>query len=107
MSNRRLEIHQSLCDILECPDIGPECRCHFQPGSNVLLKYPAIVYKLRDVPTVYADNAPYLFVDTYDLTLMDKNPESVYAEMIKHLPKVRFVRFFVSSNINHWVFTIC
>lgn len=106
MANRRLEIHRSLCKILECETIGPECRCHFQPASNVRMVYPAIVYQLSDVIGRHADNRPYIENSIYQLTLIDRDPESKYAEAIKKLPKINFVRFFVADNMNHWVFNI-
>lgn len=106
MPNRRLEIHRVLCNILDCPEIGDECRCHFQPDSNVRLKYPVIIYKLQDLPMFYADNIPYLGYELYELTLIDRNPESLYVSCIAALPKAKFVRFFVSDNLNHWVFQI-
>lgn len=106
MPNRRMQIHRVLCDILDCSEIGPECRCHFQADSNVRLKYPAIVYKLQDIPMFYADNIPYVGDELYKLTLIDRNPESPYVKCITMLPKVKFVRFFVADNLNHWVYTI-
>lgn len=106
MLNNRLTVHQTLCNILGCASIGEECRCHFQPGSNVRLIYPAIVYRLYDIPANYADNMPYVITGTYQLTLIDRNPESEYVELIAALPKASFVRFYIADGLNHWIYNI-
>lgn len=79
---------------------------YFQSPENVKMKYPAIVYELNDIQNVYADDLTYLRHKSYSVTLMDKNPDSEFVEAIADLPKCKFNRFFVSENINHWVFTI-
>lgn len=79
---------------------------YFQPPESVKMKYPAIVYELNDIQNVYADDSTYLRHKSYSVTLMDKNPDSEFIEAIANLPKCKFNRFFVSENINHWVFTI-
>lgn len=106
MPNNRLMIHRILCNVLGCEEVGDECRCHFQRPSNRNMVYPAIVYRLADVNTSFADNIPYIAVDSYQLTLIDRDPESKYLEEIKKLPKASFVRFFVTDNLNHWVYNI-
>lgn len=106
MPNNRMRVHRTLCKILGCEEIGDECRCHFQRPSNRNMAYPAIVYRLSDIPTSFANNRPYVATEQYQLTLIDKNPESEYIEDITRLPHVRFVRFFVMDGLNHWVYNI-
>lgn len=106
MPNSRRKIHRILCDVLECAEIGAGCRCHFQPGSNIRMVYPAIVYQLSDIPAKFADNKVYITTPIYQLTLIDKDPESKYVYRLSKLPTSRFVRFFIVDNLNHWVFNI-
>ena len=70
------------------------------------MSYPAIVYELNDIQDIYANNSTYLRHKSYSITLMDKNPDNTYVEAIANLPKSKFNRFFVTENINHWVFTV-
>lgn len=104
--SKRMMIHQILCDLMECETEGDGCRCHFQPPSNIRMKYPAIVYELSDISILSADNKIYHAEEVYILTLIDKNPDSKYLERLKLLPKINFSRFNVYDNLNHWVFTI-
>lgn len=81
-------------------------RFYYQPPDGAKLKYPCIVYKLYDVPTIHADNKPYHNDRVFQVTIMDRDPESVIRERMINLPKCRFERFFVSDNVNHYVFRI-
>lgn len=106
MPNNRLRVHQTLCNVLGCAEIGEECRCHYQRPSNRNMVYPAIVYRLSGIPTSFADNTPYVTTGQYQLTLIDRNPESEFVEEITKLPKARFVRFFIADGLNHWIYNI-
>lgn len=79
---------------------------YFQAPENKKMSYPAIVYELNDIQDIYANNSTYLRHKSYSITLMDKNPDSEFIEAIANLPKSKFNRFFVTENINHWVFTV-
>ena len=79
---------------------------YFQPPESVKLKYPAIVYSIKDIKKEFANNLSYIVSPGYEVTLIDKNPDSKYVEGILHLPYCVFDRFFMSDNLNHYVFTI-
>ena len=105
----RLDVHEALLDIL----VGLSIReregsghIYFQPPETVKIVYPAIVYELSGVPIRHADNRPYKTSKQYRITAIDKDPDSALPDRIAELPTVRFERFFVSDNLNHWVFTI-
>ena len=106
MPNRRLLLHEILCDILSCPIQGNECRCYFQPPETLKMKYPAIVYSLNDVENFYADDGVYLSKRVYSLTLIEKNPDSEYISKLLSLPTCNYDRHYVSDNLNHDVFEI-
>ena len=84
--SRRLKLHNALCDILSCPNKGPECRAYFQPPSSVKMKYPAIVYALDDIENTFADSS-----------LVGK---------VASMPTSRFNRHYTKDNLNHDVFEI-
>lgn len=122
---RRLELHNMICDKLasldrwdwdpfnfDTDDVETairkyaERRVHYQPSSNTQLIYPCIVYKLDDMPVMHANNLPYHWDHAYVLTVIDRDPESVFREKIAELPMCKFQRFFVADNLNHYVFKI-
>lgn len=96
----RLELHELLCDILESKNV------YYQPPENVNMKYPAIRYYLDDIDNKFADNMPYHQKKSYQIIVIDKNPDSVIADKIAKLPYCSFNRFYTSDNLNHFSFTL-
>ena len=100
--DRRPELQQLLKSLF---DKNPHVY-HQGPGSRKM-EYPCIVYKLTDIPERYADNQAYMEHRTYQLTVIDQDPDSKLREKVaKELKWCRFDRFFVSDNLNHYVFTL-
>ena len=83
---------------------------YHQPPENVRLEYPCIIYKMTGIQTNHADNLAYIQRREYQLTVIDRNPDSPLREaVIDSLGKKfsgRFVRPFVSDGLNHYIFTI-
>ena len=42
----------------------------------------------------------------YLVTVIDKNPDSSFIDIVAKLPTCRFVRHYKSDNLNHYVFTL-
>lgn len=97
---RRLELHEVLCNVLGSRNV------YFQPPVSVKMQYPAIVYSRKDIYNRHADNDVYKQDHAYDITVIDKNPDSLIVEEISRLPKCRFDRHYTADNLNHDVFTI-
>lgn len=106
MNNRRLKLHDILCDILTCPNSGMECRAYFQPPATVKMKYPAIVYALDDIENIFANGGVYLSSRKYSVTVIDSDPDSSIISKISSLSTCRFNRHYTKDNLNHDVFTI-
>lgn len=70
------------------------------------MNYPAIVYALEDINNKHADDGVYLSPRRYQVTLIDKNPDSEYIGKLAALPMCRFVRHFKSDNLNHYIYSI-
>lgn len=105
----RLELHEKLLDIiveLSIREREGSGHLYFQPPETVKIIYPAVVYSLLGMPIQHADNIPYKRAKQYQITAIDKDPDSSLPDKIAELPSVRFDRFFTSENLNHWVFTI-
>lgn len=98
--SRRLEFHDILKNI---PGVK---KAYFQPPESVNLVYPCIVYELNNMDIQFADNIPYSVRDSYTVTLIDPNPDSVIRYELSKMPLCRFDRFYTADNLNHYVFTI-
>lgn len=98
MNNRRIELQ----DILEgiCENV------YFQPPENVQIKYPCIIYNLNTMDTQYADNDPYHIRKNYQITVIDKNPDSCIPDKVAKLSMCRFDRFYTADNLNHFVLSL-
>lgn len=79
---------------------------YFQPPTNVVMTYPCLVYKRDAADTKFADNKPYGHRKRYQVTLIDKNPDSGVYDKLAALPMCRFDRHYTADNLNHDVFTI-
>jgi hypothetical protein len=95
----RLTLHQLL------KTFGAE-EVYFQPPSADKMKYPCIVYELDDVDSSHADNTPYTSTDRYQLTVIDRNPDTLIRKKVGKLPMCSFQRFFVVDGLNHFVYDL-
>ena len=98
--NRRLTLHQKL------KSLGAR-KTMFQPASNAQMEYPAIVYKLKNADSTYADNKTYKYVPYYEITIIDKDPDSeLPRKLAELLPMIKHVNQFVTANLYHNVFNL-
>jgi hypothetical protein len=81
-------------------------RVYFQPPPNVNLEYPCIVYARDGSRSDYAENGLYLHTKRYQVTVIDRNPDSSLPDRVEELPLCSFNRFFATENLNHYVFTL-
>lgn len=79
---------------------------YFQPPSNIHMNYPAIVYSRNRIANDHANDDVYRQSLSYELTVIDANPDSEIVSNISLLPMCRHDRHFKSDNLNHDVFTI-
>ena len=79
---------------------------YYQPPESVKMKYPAIVYSLQDFDSKHANNRPYMQSPSYQVTLIDSNPDSEFVMKILRIPYCSFATKFKSDNLNHFVFNI-
>ena len=82
---------------------------YFQPPSTKKLEYPCIIYQFEGYEERYGNNKEYLAWPKYSVTVVDYDVESmlpVYMKAIRGNYIVNLNRFFVSDNLNHWVFNL-
>lgn len=96
----RLELHEILCEALGSRNV------YFQPPANVQMKYPAIVYSRNSIRNSFASNSVYKQDRSYEIVVIDKNPDSEIPQRVSLLPRCRFDRHYVADNLNHDTFTI-
>ncbi len=96
----RLELHELLCETLGSRHV------YFQPPSSIKMVYPAIVYSRNRIEKRHANDAIYKRLNSYTVTVIDKDPDSEIVERVSTLPYCSFDRHFTSDNLNHDTFTI-
>lgn len=96
----RLELQTMLEDILGSRNV------YFQPPASIKMQYPAIVYSRSNIDNTNADDVMYTQNRSYEVTVIDANPDSSIVDRLSRIPKCRFDRHFSSDNLNHDVFTL-
>lgn len=98
--DKRIELQAILEEILGSRNV------YFQPPSNVRMSYPAIVYSRKRIDNSHANNSVYMQDHSYELTVIDKDPDSEIVSRVSELLLCRFDRHYKSDNLNHDVFTL-
>lgn len=79
---------------------------YYQPPEGVKIQYPAIIYNRDDIYNTFADNIVYTQDHKYSITVIDEDPDSTFVQLVSKIPRIKFVRHYVSDNLNHDVFTL-
>lgn len=96
---RRLDLHEELCKLLGSRNV------YNQPPKSIQLEYPCIFYSLDNMPIFHADDTNYVATRQYQIIVVDPNPDSELIDKMAYFPNTRFDRYYVSDNLNHFVFT--
>lgn len=95
---------QSLQTLLESI-LGSE-EVYFQPGENITMSYPAIVYNVDGLNTKWADNLAYDQVVEWQVVFICRDPDDETWRKIGRLPRSSMNRTEVVDNLNHYYFTL-
>lgn len=79
---------------------------YFQPPESIKLKYPCIIYSLKDMNITNANNRKYLRNRKYELMLIDKDPDSVYVDKILNFHYCRLGNIYTTDSLNHFIFEL-
>jgi hypothetical protein len=79
---------------------------YFQLPVNIQMQYPCIVYERSNSDVKHADNHPYSLTKRYQVTVIDRNPDSELPDLVEELPLCSFDRYFAAGELNHYVFTL-
>ena len=97
---QRLELQALLEELLGSENV------YYQPPSNLVMQYPAIVYKKDDEDVDFANNAPYRRTVRWMVTVIDRDPDSDIPEKVAVLPMCLFSRRYIASGLNHDVYNL-
>lgn len=97
---QRLQLQTLLEDILGSGNV------YFQPPANVQMQYPCIVYGKDDAVTEFAGNKPYSYTKRYQVTVIDRNPDSDIPDRVAQLPMCILNRVYTADNLHHDVFNL-
>lgn len=92
--DKRLELHEQL--------LKYSANVHFQPPSNIHLTYPCIIYNKTDKARSFGNDKIYLTNQGYQLTVIDKDPDSVIADTIESdFQYCVITQYYTVDNLNH------
>ena len=97
----RLQLHELLLSLLE-----DNQKAYFQPTNDIRMSYPCIVYERQDFYTAKADNRPYRHLTRYQVTVIDRDPDSPILDKVAALQYCELSRHYVAENLNHDSFTL-
>jgi hypothetical protein len=97
---RRLDLHEILKAAAGSSNV------YFQPPPSVQMVYPCIVYERDTARSRHADNKPYSVIQRYQVTVIDRDPDSLIPAKVAALPSSTQNRNFVANNLNHDVYTL-
>ena len=100
MESRRLKLHEILVEILGADHV------YFQPPENVKLEYPAIVYSRKQISNRFADNLVYKQNFTYQITVIDYDPDSSITAKISTIINCLYQNSYIADGLNHDVFNL-
>ena len=97
----RESLQKKLEDLLKTRNV------YFQPPEGFKMKYPCITYNLNSLGVRHADNKAYFMMNRYDLTIIDKDPNSpIIRKLMNEFELISFDRTFINDNLNHFIFTL-
>lgn len=97
---QRLDLHDILVEILGSDNV------YFQPPPSLMMTYPCIRYQRVNGLTKFACNQPYGHVVKYEVTVIDRDPDSDIPLKVAMLPMCTRDRFYTADQLNHDVFTL-
>ena len=98
--DKRLELHEQLVGILGSRNV------YFQSPGKTQMIYPAIVYKRGKIRNNNAGNQVYKQDHFYEITVIDRVPDSEIVNKVSKIPTIKWDRNFINDGLYHDVFTI-
>lgn len=74
--------------------------------TNTSMVFPAVRFEKSDEEVVYADNLPYDITDAYLVTVIEDDPNTPVAKLVRQLPWCAFDRYYVAEQLHHTTYKI-
>lgn len=100
MARPREELHEILVKRLGSRHV------YFQPPSSIRMQYPCIVYEWSRYNTRHANNDRYNVLKDYQVTVIDRDPDSIIPDLVEALPYCSMSTTMVVDNLHHFVFNL-
>lgn len=83
-------------------------KCYFEPPTNMQLKYPCIIYKLRGNEADFADNIRYMKRKIYTVTIITEDPDSEIPDILEEMFPYCSMDSppFVVDGLHHYTYTL-
>lgn len=98
MARPRLQLHDLLKEIT--------ANVYYQPPSGHRMEFPCITYSWDSDSKDHADNELYRHAKRYQVTVIDRDPDTELADKVLRLPHCSFERSFPADDLNHFVFNL-
>lgn len=86
--------------------VGVGQKVYFQPPASIQMVYPCIVYERDRLDTRFADNYPYRHTQRYQVTVIDREADSLLIPKVAALPMCVAVRHYTADGLHHDAFTL-
>lgn len=94
----RYQLQRVLVDILGSKFV------YYQPPLSLKMTYPCIVYSLDNYMDKNANNSLYFHKTRYQVTVIDRNPDSEIPMKLNRLPHASLSRTYTADDLYHFVF---
>lgn len=96
----RLDLQTLLEGVLGTPNV------YFQAPPNNQMIFPCIVYSFDNAKSEFADNLSYSYTRRYQVSYIDRNPDSPIPDVIAQMPLSSVRNMFTKDNLHHYVFNL-
>ena len=81
-------------------------KAYYQPPERLAIEYPCVVYQLDRMDSSFADDIRYHTTRRYQVTVIDRNPDSRLVDIVASMPFSRLIRTYTADYLNHTVFEL-
>lgn len=74
---------------------------YYQPPANIRMEYPCIVYSKSRESTTYADNDVYKERQAYNVTVIEKDPDSIKSKEIRRHFRYAIIQSYITIDNLH------
>lgn len=100
MAQSRLSLQSKLSEV------AGVAKVYYQPDKSLSLVYPCIIYRKTGRFANFSNNGVYTKYYEYQITVIDRNPDSAIPEIVEDFRYCSMGRAFNQNNLYHNNFTL-